>query len=87
MDLVFSQLMFMGALVGSGTFGFVCDRMGRRQPLFVATASIAASMFASLAAPSYWVFAALRAVTGFGAAGQSHCNFLISTESVGPGYR
>jgi MFS family permease len=87
MHTIFLQLLFMGALLGSASFGLLCDRMGRRKPLFVATAIIAVSMFVSLAAPSYWVFAALRAVTGFGAAGQSHCNFLISTESVGPGYR
>ena len=79
--------MFMGALIGSGVFGLVCDRWGRKRPLFVATAVVAASMFAALAAPSYWVFAVLRAVSGFGAAGQSHCVFLLSTEPVGPSYR
>jgi OCT family organic cation transporter-like MFS transporter 4/5 len=84
---LFLQLMFMGALVGSGAFGFACDRWGRRKPLFVATGIIIASMFASLAAPSFWVFAVLRAVTGVGAAGQSHCNFLLSTEPVGPSFR
>jgi hypothetical protein len=44
-------------------------------------------MAASIAAPSYWVMAALRAVTGIGAAGQSHCIFLLSTEPVGPDFR
>lgn len=80
--------MFVGALVGSGAFGFICDCWGRRLPLFAATALVAAAMFASLAAgSSYWAFAVLRAVTGIGAAGQSHCNFLLSTEPVGPAFR
>jgi hypothetical protein len=85
---VILQLMFVGALVGSGAFGFLCDRWGRRRPLFITTAIVAAAMFASLAAGScYWAFVVLRVVTGFGAAGQSHCNFLLSTEPVGPNYR
>lgn len=81
------QLMFMGAFLGSGLFGFLCDRWGRKKPLFLATALVAASMFASLAATSYWAMAALRAVTGIGAAGQAHCIFLLSTEPVGPDFR
>jgi OCT family organic cation transporter-like MFS transporter 4/5 len=79
--------MFMGAFLGSGLFGFLCDRWGRKKPLFLATALVAASMFASLAANSYWAMAALRAVTGIGAAGQAHCIFLLSTEPVGPDFR
>lgn len=81
------QLMFMGAFIGSGLFGWLCDRWGRPIPLFLATALVAASMFASLAAPSYWVMAALRAVTGIGAAGQAHCMVLLCTEPVGPDFR
>jgi MFS family permease len=81
------QLMFVGAFVGSGLFGWACDRWGRRLPLFLATALVAAAVLASLAAPSYWVMAALRAVTGIGAAGQAHCIFLLSTEPVGPDFR
>lgn len=84
---VLLQLTFMGAFLGSGLFGFLCDRWGRRLPLFLATALVAASIFASLAAPSFWVIAALRAVTGIGAAGQGHAIFLLCTEPIGPDYR
>jgi MFS family permease len=79
--------MFVGAFVGSGLFGWACDRWGRRLPLFLATALVAAAVLASLAAPSYWVMAALRAVAGIGAAGQTHTIFLLSTEPVGPDFR
>lgn len=79
--------MFLGTFLGAGIFGYVCDRWGRRNPLFISTALIAASMLASLAAPSYWSMAALRCVTGVGAAGQAHCIFLLATEPVGPDFR
>lgn len=81
------QLMFVGAFVGSGLFGWAADSWGRRRPLFAATALVAAAMFASLAAPSFWAMAALRIVTGGGAAGQAHCMFLLATEPVGPSFR
>jgi MFS family permease len=79
--------VFIGAFLGSGLFGFLCDTWGRRKPLFLATALVAVTMFAGLAAPTYWVMAALRGVAGVGAAGQSHTVALLCTEPVGPGYR
>lgn len=44
------QLTFLGAFVGAGIFGLLCDRWGRRMPLFLSTALVAASMLASLKA-------------------------------------
>jgi MFS family permease len=73
--------------VGAGIFGVLCDRWGRRKPLFLSTALIAASMLASLAANSYWAMAALRGVTGIGAAGQAQALFLLAAEPVGPAFR
>jgi MFS family permease len=77
------QLVFLGAFLGAGIFGYVCDRWGRRNPLFISTAMIAAPMLASLAAPSYWPMAALRCVTGIGASGQAHCIFLLAMSQWG----
>ena len=81
------QLVFIGALFGSGLFGFLCDSWGRRKPMFLATGLVAATMFAGLAAPSYWAMAALHGVAGIGAAGQTHTAALLSVEPVGPSYR
>jgi MFS family permease len=86
-----NTILFVGCFFGSGLFGVLCDKIGRRMPLFIATALAAASMFASLAVPAsqqyYWVFAATRGVAGAAAAGQSQAMFLLATEVSGPSYR
>jgi MFS family permease len=75
-----NSLLFVGAFAGSGLFGLLCDRWGRKPPLFLAAGFVAASMFGLLGATSYWAVAGLRVLSGVGAAGQSHCCFLL------PGY-
>jgi hypothetical protein len=55
--------------------------------MFLATALVAVTMLVGMAAPSYWVMAALRGVAGIGAAGQTHTAALLSVEPVGPAYR
>lgn len=82
-----NSIFFAGSFIGSGVFGALCDKIGRKPPLFISTALVAASMFASLAAPSYWVMAGIRAVTGAGAAGQVTTIFLLCAEMTGPEYR
>jgi MFS family permease len=82
-----NSLFFVGAFAGSGLFGLLCDRWGRKLPLFLATGFVAASMFGLLGATSYWAVAGLRVLCGVGAAGQSHCCFLLATECVGPDAR
>jgi MFS family permease len=86
-----NTFLFIGCFIGSGIFGLLCDRIGRRVPLFIATAAAAAAMLASLAVPAsqqyYWVFALTTAVTGAAAAGQSQAAFLLATEITGPSYR
>eukprot|EP00775_Hariotina_reticulata_P004351 gene4351-4604_t len=84
---VTNSVMFTGCFVGSGVFGAASDKLGRKLPLFIATAIVAVAAFVSLAAPNYWVYAATRAATGFGAAGQAQSIFLLSAESTGPAYR
>lgn len=82
-----NSIFFVGAFAGNGLFGVLCDCIGRKKPLFLATSMVAASMFMSLASPSYWFTAVFRALTGMGAAGQSHSMFLLCTECTGPVYR
>jgi MFS family permease len=83
----FVQLLFMGAFLGSGLFGFLCDSRGRRKPMFMATSLVAVTMLAGIAAPSYWVMATLRLVAVVGGAGQTHTAALLSLEPEGPDYR
>jgi MFS family permease len=86
-----NTILFVGCFFGSGIFGLLCGKIGRRMPLFIATAVAAASVFASLAVPAsqqyYWAFALKRAVVGVAAAGQSQAMFLLATEVSGPSYR
>jgi OCT family organic cation transporter-like MFS transporter 4/5 len=82
-----NSLFFVGAFAGSGLFGLLCDRWVRKLPLFLATGFVTASMFGLLGATSYWAAAGLRVLCGVGAAGQSHCCFLLVTECVGPEVR
>eukprot|EP00879_Flechtneria_rotunda_P030141 GHRR01032715.1.p1 GENE.GHRR01032715.1~~GHRR01032715.1.p1 ORF type:complete len:208 (-),score=2.24 GHRR01032715.1:58-681(-) len=82
-----NSITFAGCFIGSGLFGALCDRFGRRMPMLIATAIMAVANFVSLAAPNYWFMAIARAIIGLGAAGQSLCVFLLCTEITGPSYR
>lgn len=79
--------MFIGCFIGAAVWGWMNDNFGRRYPLFIATALIAAATLASTASPSYWFLAATRALAGIGGAGQSQCIVLICAETTGPAYR
>jgi MFS family permease len=78
---------FIGCFIGAGIFGRMCDVVGRKLPLLVATLLVAASVLVSLASTSFWMFVALRVAAGAGAAGQTLAIFLLSTEPAGPSWR
>lgn len=82
-----TAIFFAGALVGSGIFGVASDTWGRKRPLAAATMLLAAATFASLTAPNFATYVALRTVAGCGASGQSVAIFLLATENVGPSWR
>lgn len=82
-----NSLMFIGCFFGSGLFGALSDRIGRKIPLFIATAIAAAATLVSVAAPSYWFIAAMRLVAGMGAAGQVQGVVLLCMETTGRSFR
>lgn len=82
-----NSFMFIGCFIGSGLFGALSDRIGRKKPLFMATALAAAATFVSVAAPSYWFVAAMRLIVGMGAAGQVQGVVLLSMETTGKSFR
>jgi MFS transporter, OCT family, solute carrier family 22 (organic cation transporter), member 4/5 len=61
---VANSFFFFGYLVGSGYFGYLADVVGRKPVLFGTTALCAVATAASTAVPNYWVYLALRAITG-----------------------
>lgn len=81
-----NSFMFAGAFVGSGLFGWMSDKYGRKLPLFAATAITSALLFATTAAPNYAFLAVMRALTGCAAAGQNQL-FLVCTEVTGSEHR
>lgn len=81
-----NSFMFAGAFLGSGFFGWMSDRYGRKLPLFTATGITAALLFATSAAPNYAFLAVMRALTGCASAGQNQL-FLVCTEVTGPKHR
>lgn len=82
-----NSFMFIGCFLGSGLFGALSDKIGRKVPLFVATAIAAMATFVSVAAPNYWFMAAMRLVVGMGAAGQVQGIVLICMEATGRSFR
>jgi OCT family organic cation transporter-like MFS transporter 4/5 len=82
-----NSVTFVGCLLGAGSFGWLCDAIGRKRPLFIATLTITGATLVSIAAPSYPMLALCRALVGAGVAGQTLAVFLLATESVGPCWR
>ncbi|KAJ4976097.1 hypothetical protein NE237_001203 [Protea cynaroides] len=76
---------FAGCMVGAGVFGHLSDSfLGRKGSLTVVC--ILNAVFGCLTAlsPNYWVYIALRFLTGFSTGGVGLCAFVLATEPVGP---
>ncbi|KAJ9531751.1 hypothetical protein QJQ45_021899 [Haematococcus lacustris] len=82
-----NSIFFLGYLIGSGTFGNMADRHGRKKTLMFASGLATLGTLMSALSYNYWVYAASRLLTGVGAAGQSLVTYLLATESVGPSRR
>lgn len=73
---------------GAGTFGHLSDSsLGRKGSL--TAVCILCSIFGCLTAfsPNYWVYVALRLLTGFSTGGVGLCAFVLATEPIGPAKR
>ncbi|XP_034407921.1 solute carrier family 22 member 7-like [Cyclopterus lumpus] len=64
-----SSIFFIGVMIGAITFGFLCDKYGRKNTLLASYVMSIVFGFASAFANSYIVFAVLRFLTGFGLTG------------------
>lgn len=75
-------------LVGAGVFGHLSDSsLGRKGSLTVVCVLNAVFGLLTALSPSYWVYAALRLLTGFSTGGVGLCAFVLATEPVGPSMR
>ncbi|KAM3390136.1 hypothetical protein ACQJBY_011985 [Aegilops geniculata] len=81
-------LFFAGCLIGAGVFGHLSDSfMGRKGTLHVVCLLNAILGLLTALSPNYWVYMALRLLTGFSAGSVCLCAFVLATEPIGPSYR
>lgn len=75
-------IFFTGAVLGSGVFGYLSDRFGRKNMLLLSYIATAAFGFASAYSNSLVVFAVMRFFTGCGLAGISIITVVLCIEWV-----
>ncbi|KAE9421081.1 hypothetical protein Angca_008763, partial [Angiostrongylus cantonensis] len=78
---------YVGQMIGSMVFGVLGDRIGRKKVFFIAILVQIFCGLASVAAPSWWLFAFFRAGLGFSHPGIFVIAVVIGMELVGPQYR
>lgn len=81
-------IFFAGGLVGAGVFGHLSDSfLGRKGALLVACILNAVFGLLTALAPNYWVYVALRLITGFSTGSVGLCSFVLANEPIGPSRR
>ncbi|KAG7511611.1 hypothetical protein JOB18_005112 [Solea senegalensis] len=80
-------IFFLGVMVGSIVFGFLCDKYGRKKTLLVSYVISMVFSLASAFANSYVMFAVLRFLTGFGMTGIGINSLVLSIEWVDTDHR
>ncbi|GMT34989.1 hypothetical protein PFISCL1PPCAC_26286, partial [Pristionchus fissidentatus] len=78
---------YVGQMVGSMVFGVLGDRIGRKKVFFIAIALQIICGFLQSVAPTWWLYAIVRAGTGFSHPGIFVIAVVIGMELVGPSYR
>ncbi|XP_076025533.1 solute carrier family 22 member 7-like [Genypterus blacodes] len=80
-------IFFLGVMVGSLIFGYLCDRYGRRSTLLVSYLVSMVFAVSSAFANSFSMFAVLRFLTGFGISGITISTLVLCIEWVNTGHR
>jgi OCT family organic cation transporter-like MFS transporter 4/5 len=65
----------------------LADRLGRKACLFLAAGISAVFPAAGLACTSYWLWLAMRLLSGVGAAGTALASYILATEPIGESWR
>ncbi|XP_068597090.1 solute carrier family 22 member 7-like [Brachionichthys hirsutus] len=82
-----TTIFFMGVMVGSIILGYLSDKYGRKNTLFVASVMAVVFGFSSALANSFILFVVLRFLTGVGLAGVPNNTMVLSIEWVDIGHR
>ncbi|KAG0469622.1 hypothetical protein HPP92_016322 [Vanilla planifolia] len=79
---------FAGCMIGAGVFGHLSDSfLGRKGSLTIVCVLNAITGLLTSLSQTYWVYAGLRFLTGFGTGGVGLCAFVLATEPIGPSKR
>jgi MFS family permease len=76
-----TSLTLIGSVIGGALFGWLGDRIGRKQALQLTLGVFAAGSIASAFAWNYWSLAALRFVTGVGLGGEWGAGMVLFNEA------
>jgi MFS family permease len=84
---VANSFFFLGYGLGSGVFGTLSDRLGRKACLFSAATISAVFAAAGSGCTSYWPWLVMRALAGVGASGTGLGAYVLATEAIGARWR
>ena len=76
-----TSLTLIGSVIGGALFGYLGDRIGRKQALQLTLLMFAAGSIASAFAWNYWSLAALRFATGVGLGGEWGAGMVLFNEA------
>jgi MFS family permease len=76
-----TSLTLIGSVIGGALFGWLGDRVGRKQSLQLTLLLFAAGSIASAFAWNYWSLAVLRFVTGIGLGGEWGAGMVLFNEA------
>jgi predicted MFS family arabinose efflux permease len=76
-----TSLTLIGSVIGGALFGWLGDRVGRKQSLQLTLLMFAAGSIASAFAWNYWSLAILRLVTGIGLGGEWGAGMVLFNEA------
>lgn len=82
-----TSAFFLGYFFGSGIFGYLTDRWGRRRVVPVAGSLFALSVLMSAFVNTAWLYVCCQFVIGMGVGGFGIAAFILGNEFVGPSYR
>uniref|UniRef100_A0A8R1I8B1 MFS domain-containing protein n=1 Tax=Caenorhabditis japonica TaxID=281687 RepID=A0A8R1I8B1_CAEJA len=81
------SLYFIGQMVGSFTCGVMADKIGRKKVIFLCLVLQVTCALSLIVAPTWWLYAILKAGTGFTQPGIYGVAVVLGIELVGKQYR